>query len=88
MRIGKRGMGSTEQEGLRTCFAGISGRTEVSKLDGTRRRARLGAPRREGSRLGPSLQAPLPLRELSLSERELDHTSICPCSATAVFWGS
>lgn len=30
MRIGKRGMGNTEQEGLRTCFAGISGRTEVS----------------------------------------------------------
>lgn len=83
MRLGNRGMGIMELAGLRTCFAGRGGRTELGKVGGTRRRARLGISKREGSRRGPSLQALL-LRELSLSERELDHTTICLCSVAAV----
>lgn len=43
-------MGFTELAGLRTCFAGTGNRTELGKLDGTRRRLRL-----ETSRLGPNL---------------------------------
>lgn len=74
MRLGKRGMGIMELAGPRTCFAGTGGRTELGKLRDT--------GHSEGKVPGPSLQAPLPLREHS--EQELNHIPICPCSAAAL----
>lgn len=81
MRLGNSGMSIMNLAGLRTCFAGTGGRTELGKLGGTRRRARLGIFRREGSRIDPSLQAPLLLRELERGTRS--HT-LCLCSVAAV----
>lgn len=80
MRLGNSGMSIMNLVGLRTCFAGTGGRTELGKLGGTRRRARFGISRREGSRIDPSLQAPL-LRELERGTRS--HT-LCLCSVAAV----